>query len=216
MATAHDMRKWRRRAAQYGGSTMTDRTRIDPHLRALRERGWTWRALEQHLGINHGGLLRRERVLKDTEQRILAVSLDMEPPRPGYVDAKPVARHIKALRAAGWTLASIADEAQVQKEHLSRVALLKGQGPDGVMRKMRSTLADRIMAIELPPIRSEDVDEVVVMRLVDPAYPTVIQATPAEMSAAIDIVTERCRVNRSNASTYINHRRHLLNGQRIA
>lgn len=190
---------------------MTDRARVDPHLHALRERGWTWRALEQHLGVNHGGLLRQQRILKDTEARILAVSLDQEPPRPGYVDAKPVAKHIKALRAAGWTLASIADEANVQKEHLSRVAMLKGQGPDGVLRKVRAPLADRIMAIELPPIKSQDVDEIVVQRLIDPHFER-IACTPAEAAAAITIVSKRLNVGRNAAANYINNRRYLLAG----
>lgn len=210
MATTHETQKWRRRAAMYGGSTMTDRSRIDPHLKALRERGWTWRALEKHLGINHGGLLRQQRVLKDTEARILAVSLDMEPPPPGYVDAKPVSKHIMALRRHGWTLVDIADHAGVQKEHLSRIALLKGQGRDPVMRKVSARLADKVMAIELPPIRSEDVDEVVVLRLIDPTRDKPVPATKAEMSAAIDIISARLRINRDTASRYINSGRHLL------
>lgn len=205
--------KWRKRCAALGGqNTLVSSDKTRAYIEFLRKNGWTHSGIEAATGIEVDRLFKRNRkkVSRETEAAILAID-PTEPAPAGLVSVKPVVRHINALKAAGWTIKDIAEHAGVNARNLYHIANKRSRkAGGGELKYVMANTANRIFSVELPPIKSEDVDEVVVARLADPHRDKLVPHTPAEMARAIDLVSRRSRVHRKTASHWINYNRKML------
>ena len=203
MGNAQEKRKSRERAKRLGVTRiLVPAGPTSKHIAYLRKRGMSMGAIARESGITQSAIFKIASdpgrcVHPETASAILAVV-----PVP---NVKDVQRHIKNLRRVGWELRDIADASGVSLDHLRKIE--RGFNWRGKFQSVHQRTLSGILSIELPPKAADDIDEVQVMRLMDPHRDKPADATAAEIKRAVDILSTRHKVDRRTAAAWIHQER---------
>jgi hypothetical protein len=125
-AATQQQRDYMRRRKEQGDYLMVDPAEAVAHVKRLHDHGYSYRAIGEQCGLDKGyvcRLARRKRILRETEDKILAVTLSFVPSQ-GLTPTPPVKRLVDEINNAG-----------IRQRDVSRML---GHCPSGTLNFLRS------------------------------------------------------------------------------